>query len=72
MRKLENEVNANNARNTRNVNNTNKGNRRLGLFQTGWTGQRRGWRIRKETESFGRGKGEILVKKGCKEGMVSL
>ena len=27
---------------------------------------------RKETEDFRRGVGEILVRKGCKEGMVSL
>ncbi len=27
---------------------------------------------RKKTEKFGRGEGEILVKKGCKEGGVSL
>ena len=27
---------------------------------------------RKETEDFRRGLGEILVRKGCKEGMVSL
>ena len=29
-------------------------------------------RIRKETEKFGRREGEILVKKGCKEGGGSL
>ena len=29
-------------------------------------------RIRKETEKFGREKGGVLVKKGCKEGEVSL
>ena len=29
-------------------------------------------RIRKETEKFGRGEGEILMKKGCKKGGVSL
>ena len=29
-------------------------------------------RIRKETENFGRGKGGFLMKKGCKEGGVSL
>ena len=28
--------------------------------------------FRKETEDFRRGLGEILVRKGCKEGMVSL
>jgi len=33
---------------------------------------RRGWRIRKEAEKFGRGEGEILMKKGCKKGGVSL
>ena len=27
---------------------------------------------RKETEQFGRGEGEVLAKKGCKEGGVSL
>ena len=31
-----------------------------------------GWSIRKETEKFGRELREILVKKGCKEGGVSL
>ena len=31
-----------------------------------------GWRIRKETEKNGREEGEFLVKKGCKEGGVSL
>ncbi|UZD39832.1 glycosyltransferase [Capnocytophaga ochracea] len=31
-----------------------------------------GWRIRKETEEFKREEGEFLVKKGCKEGGVSL
>ncbi|WP_258868770.1 glycosyltransferase [Capnocytophaga ochracea] len=31
-----------------------------------------GWRIRKKTEKFGREEGEFLVKKGCKEGGVSL
>ena len=29
-------------------------------------------RIRKETEKFGREEGVILVKKGCKKGVVSL
>ena len=29
-------------------------------------------RIRKKTERFKRGEGEILMKKGCKEGGVSL
>ena len=28
--------------------------------------------IRKETEKFGRGEGGVLMKKGCKEGGVSL
>ncbi|MDU6660374.1 MAG: glycosyltransferase [Capnocytophaga sp.] len=28
--------------------------------------------MRKETEGFGRGEGEFLMKKGCKEGGVSL
>ena len=28
--------------------------------------------IRKETKKFGRGEGEFLVKKGCKEGGVRL
>ena len=28
--------------------------------------------VRKETEKFGRREGEILMKKGCKEGGVSL
>ena len=28
--------------------------------------------VRKEAEKFGRGEGEILVKKGCKMGGVSL
>ena len=28
--------------------------------------------FRKETEEFGRGQGEVLMKKGCKEGGVSL
>ena len=31
-----------------------------------------GWRIRKETEISKRRLGEILVKKGCEEGGVSL
>ena len=31
-----------------------------------------GWRGRKETEKFGRELREILVKKGCEKGMVSL
>ena len=31
-----------------------------------------GWGVRKETEKFGRGLRGILVKKGCKEGGVSL
>jgi len=29
-------------------------------------------RIRKETEKFGREEGEFLMKKGCREGGVSL
>ena len=33
-----------------------------------WTGQN----FRKETERFGREKGEFLMKKGCKEGGGSL
>ena len=28
--------------------------------------------VRKKTEKFGRGEGEVLVKKGCKEGGLSL
>ena len=32
----------------------------------------RGWRIRKETEEFGRWLSGILMKKGCKMGGVSL
>ena len=36
--------------------------------RTNWIGQRE----RKETERFGRELGEILMKKGCKEGGVSL
>ncbi|AVM56301.1 glycosyltransferase [Capnocytophaga sp. oral taxon 864] len=39
---------------------------------TGRTGQRRGWRIRKETEDFRRELRVILKKKGCKMGGVSL
>ena len=39
---------------------------------TGRTGQRRGWRFRKETEKFGRGEIEFLMEKGCKEGGGSL
>ncbi|EKY14933.1 hypothetical protein HMPREF9072_00995 [Capnocytophaga sp. oral taxon 324 str. F0483] len=31
-----------------------------------------GWRIRKETEEFGRGEGGFLMKKGYEKGMVSL
>ena len=31
-----------------------------------------GWRIRKETEEFGRGERGFLMKKGCKMGGVSL
>ncbi|WP_083477073.1 glycosyltransferase [Capnocytophaga sp. oral taxon 380] len=31
-----------------------------------------GWRVRKETKKFGREEGGVLVKKGCKEGGVSL
>ena len=61
MRELENGVNANN---TRNANNTNKGNGRVGLFRRGRTGQRIGWRIRKETEDFRRELRGVLVKKG--------
>ena len=34
--------------------------------------KRIGWRERKKTEEFGRGAGEILVKKGYEEGGVSL
>ena len=30
------------------------------------------WAVRKETENFGRGEGEILMKKGCKKGGGSL
>ena len=36
--------------------------------QTNWIGQRE----RKETEEIGREEGEFLMKKGCKEGGVSL
>ena len=39
---------------------------------TGQTGQRRGWRFRKETEKFGRGEEGFLVKKGYKKGVGSL
>ncbi|WP_223375712.1 glycosyltransferase [Capnocytophaga ochracea] len=31
-----------------------------------------GWGVRKETEKFGRGEEEFLMKKGCKEGGGSL
>ena len=43
-------------------------------FLTGKTcGTKRiGWRERKKTEVFGIGSGEILMKKGFKEGGVSL
>ena len=80
MRKLENErinrlengVNANNTRKTRNANNTTKGNRQVELFGRGRTGQRRDCSIRKETEKFKRRLRGVLMKKGCKEGEVSL
>ena len=39
---------------------------------TGRTGQRRGWRIRKEAEKFGRGEEGVLMKKGYEMGVVSL
>ena len=39
---------------------------------TGRTGQRRGWRIRKETKDFRRRLRGILVKKGCKESGVRI
>ncbi len=39
---------------------------------TGRTGQRRGWRLRKETEKFGRGEEGFLMKKGYEMGGVSL
>ena len=39
---------------------------------TGRTGQRRGWRIRKETEKLERGEEGFLMKKGYEMGGVSL
>ena len=38
------------------------------ICRTNWTGLS----YRKETEKFGREEGGVLVKKGCKEGEVSL
>jgi len=55
-----------------NTNNTTKGNGAGRTFQTSRTGQRRWWRIRKETEKFGRGEGGFLMKKEYKKGGVSL
>ena len=71
MRELENER-INRLENGVNANNTTKGNRQVELFGRGRIGQRRGWRIRKETEKFKRRLRGVLIKKGCEEGGVSL